>query len=127
VLGRLTDVPGSSAWVTGGIMAYANEVKINQLGVPAQAIAEHGAVSEVVARAMADGVRARLAATVGVAVTGIAGPSGGTDAKPVGTVVIATSATQPMIRTFRFPGDRAMVRQQAIQAALDMLRRTLLS
>jgi nicotinamide-nucleotide amidase len=126
VLGRLTDVPGSSAWVVGGVTAYANEVKVTALGVPAAMIAEHGAVSEPVAQAMADGVRERLGADLSVSVTGIAGPSGGSADKPVGTVVIATGGSRSLIRTFRFPGDRLMVRTQAVQAALDMLRRTLL-
>jgi len=126
VLGRLTDVPGSSSWVIGGVTAYSNDVKIHQLGVAAAMIAEFGAVSEPVARAMADGVRERLAADVSVSVTGIAGPAGGTVEKPVGTVVIATSGPRSLLRTFRFPGDRAMVRTQATQAALDMLRRTLI-
>jgi competence/damage-inducible protein CinA-like protein len=126
VLGRLTDVPGSSSWVIGGVTAYSNDVKIHQLGVAAALIADFGAVSEPVARAMADGVRERLAADVSVSVTGIAGPAGGTAEKPVGTVVIATSGPRSLLRTFRFPGDRAMVRTQATQAALDMLRRTLM-
>ena len=91
LLSRLTDVPGSSAWVLGGVVAYANDVKVEQLGVPAALIAAHGAVSESVAQAMAEGVRERLRADVGVAITGIAGPDGGSPEKPVGTVVIATT------------------------------------
>jgi nicotinamide-nucleotide amidase len=127
VLGRLTDVPGSSAWVIGGVVAYSNDVKEAQLGVPAETLAQHGAVSEPVGEAMASGVRARLGADIGVAITGIAGPSGGSDAKPVGTVVIAADAPSGRrVRTFRFLGDRAMVRQQATQAALEMVRRLLL-
>jgi nicotinamide-nucleotide amidase len=126
ILARLTDVPGSSAWVTGGVMAYANEVKVEQLGVPADLIAAHGAVSEPVAVAMATGIRDRLHADVGVSVTGIAGPSGGTSEKPVGTVAIAVQTPDhraDAVRTFRFVGDRQMVRLQAAQAALDMTRR----
>lgn len=125
VLGRLTNVPGSSAWVTGGIVAYDNAVKVEQLGVPSGLLDAHGAVSEPVAAAMAAGVRDRLRTTVGVGITGIAGPAGGTDAKPVGTVVIAVAGPDAYarVRTFRFPGDRAMVRQMAVQSALDMLRR----
>jgi nicotinamide-nucleotide amidase len=126
VLGRLTDVPGSSAWVAGGVVAYANDVKTGVLGVPAALIAGHGAVSEPVAVAMADGVRARLAADVAVSVTGIAGPGGGSAAKPVGTVVIAVSAATRAVRTFAFPGDREMVRRHSSAAALDMVRRALL-
>jgi nicotinamide-nucleotide amidase len=128
VLARLTDVPGSSEWVVGGVTAYADEVKVAQLGVPASLIEEHGAVSEPVAAAMADGVRERLGADVAVSVTGIAGPSGGTATKPVGTVCIAvTNGTEARERTFRFVGDRQMVRQQATQAALEMLRRLLVN
>jgi nicotinamide-nucleotide amidase len=125
VLGRLTDVPGSSAWVAGGVVAYADEVKTRELGVPAALIAEHGAVSQPVAVAMAEGARARLASDVGVAVTGIAGPSGGSDAKPVGTVFIAVAGPRASVRTFRFVGDRRTVRQQSVAAALDMVRRSL--
>jgi nicotinamide-nucleotide amidase len=125
VLGRLTNVPGSSAWVTGGVVAYDNAVKVHQLGVPGPLLDAHGAVSEPVATAMASGVRERLHASVGVGITGIAGPAGGSEAKPVGTVVIAVAGPQERasVRTFRFPGDRVMVRQLAVQAALDMLRR----
>ena len=126
MLGRLTDVPGSSDYVVGGVVAYANEVKIAQLGVPAAVLEEYGAVSEAVAAAMADGVRVRLGADVGVGVTGIAGPSGGTAAKPVGLVVIAVAGPVPAVRTFNFVGDREMIRIQAVQAALDMVRRMLI-
>lgn len=125
VLGRLTNVSGSSAWVTGGVVAYANAVKVDQLGVADAVIDEHGAVSEPVASAMAAGVRARLGTSVGVGITGIAGPTGGTETKPVGTVVIAVDGPDAhhRVRTLRFPGDRAMVRQMSVQAALDMVRR----
>ncbi|MBM3751050.1 MAG: competence/damage-inducible protein A [Acidimicrobiia bacterium] len=125
VLGRLTNVPGSSAWVTGGVVAYDNLVKVRDLGVPEAVLAAHGAVSELVASAMAAGVRARMQTDVGVGITGIAGPTGGTDAKPVGTVVIAVDGpdTRHVVRTLRFPGDRAMVRQMSVQTALDLLRR----
>jgi nicotinamide-nucleotide amidase len=124
VLGRLTEVPGSSGWVVGGVVAYDNDVKRSELDVPADLLAAHGAVSEPVAQAMAAGVRARLGAEVGVAVTGIAGPGGGSDAKPVGTVVIAvTTPHAASVRTFLFLGDRPMIRTQSVVAALDMLRR----
>jgi nicotinamide-nucleotide amidase len=125
VLGRLTEVPGSSAWVIGGIVAYDNAVKVEQLDVARTMIEAHGAVSEPVAIAMADGVRARLKADVGIAVTGIAGPDGGTAQKPVGTVVIAIAGPASSVRTFKFPGDRRMVRQFSTAAALDMVRRAL--
>jgi nicotinamide-nucleotide amidase len=107
LLGRMTSVPGSSAWVRGGVVAYANAVKVEQLGVSAAAIDEHGAVSEP------------------VAITGIAGPGGGSEAKPVGTVVIAVAAPGPRTRTYRFPGDREAIRRHAVTAALDMVRRAL--
>jgi nicotinamide-nucleotide amidase len=126
LLSRLTDVPGSSAWVLGGVIAYANEVKVEQLGVPAALIAAHGAVSEPVAQAMADGVRQRLHADLGVAITGIAGPDGGSAEKPVGTVVIATSGGRAAVRTFLFPGDREAIRRFATTAALEMVRQGLL-
>jgi nicotinamide-nucleotide amidase len=125
VLGRLTDVPGSSAWVAGGVVAYANDVKRAALGVPAEIIEAHGAVSEPVALAMAEGVRARLAADVGVSVTGIAGPGGGSPAKPVGTVVIAVATTSRMVRRFAFTGDRELIRRHSTAAALDMVRHAL--
>ena len=122
LLSRLTDVAGSSAWVVGGVVAYANSVKVDDLGVPAGLIAEHGAVSEPVARAMAEGVKAKLGTEVGVAITGIAGPGGGTPEKPVGTVVIAVSTSETRVRTFVFPGDREVIRRFATTAALDMVR-----
>ncbi len=123
ILGRLTDVPGSSAWVVGGIVAYDNDVKVRDLGVGADVLRMHGAVSEPVAQQMAADVRTRLGAEVGLAVTGIAGPTGGTPGKPVGTVVIAVAApSADRARTFSFPGDRATIRQHAIAAALNMVR-----
>ena len=125
VLGRLTNVSGSSAWVTGGVVAYDNAVKVRDLGVPESLLAAHGAVSEPVASAMAVGVRTRLQTSVGVGITGIAGPTGGSEAKPVGTVVIAVDGPdgRHVVRTVRFPGDRVMVRQMSVQTALDLLRR----
>jgi nicotinamide-nucleotide amidase len=124
LLERLTSIPGSSASVVGGVVAYSNELKIELLGVGADVIAAHGAVSEPVAAAMAEGIRARTGAGVGVAITGVAGPDGGTAAKPVGTVAIAVSvAGRPaMVRTDLFAGDRDMVRVQATQAALNRVR-----
>lgn len=127
LLGALTQVPGSSGWVAGGVVAYANEVKVESLGVAAELIAAHGAVSEPVAEAMAAGVRRRLSAGVGVGITGIAGPLGGTDTKPVGTVAFAVvgPGERRVVRTVRLPGDRAMVRQIAVQTAMDLVRRVL--
>jgi PncC family amidohydrolase len=104
-------------------VCYSNQAKIESLGVPAALIAEHGAVSEPVARAMADGIQARSNATVAIGVTGIAGPGGGTPEKPVGTVAIAVlvgSVTR--VRTFQFVGAREQIKFQAAQAALNMLR-----
>jgi nicotinamide-nucleotide amidase len=125
---RLTDVPGSSRYVERAVVAYANDAKIELLGVPSALIEEHGAVSEPVAQAMAHGIRANAKADIGVGVTGIAGPDGGTPQKPVGTV--AAAAIGPgarRSRVFRFVGDRELVKFQASQAALDMVRRMLLS
>lgn len=125
---RLTDIPGSSAWFAGGVIAYANDSKVRDLGVDASLIDAHGAVSEPVANAMADGVRARFGTDAAISVTGIAGPDGGSDDKPVGTVAIAVRAgAADRIRTFRFAGDRQMVRQQSLIAALEMLRQSLIA
>jgi nicotinamide-nucleotide amidase len=126
---RLTDVPGSSTYDELGVVAYSNAAKSSLLGVPEALIAEHGAVSEPVAAAMAEGVRARAGVEIAVGITGIAGPSGGSDAKPVGTVSIAISVAgrETRARTFRFPGGRAQVKFFASQSALDIVRRILLS
>jgi len=120
---RLTDVPGSSAYVDRSEVCYSNQAKIDSLGVPAALIAAHGAVSEPVARAMAEGIRAKASADVGMGVTGIAGPDGGTPEKPVGTVAIAVLVgADARVRTFQFVGAREMVKFQSAQAALNMLR-----
>jgi nicotinamide-nucleotide amidase len=126
VTSRLTDVPGSSRYVGVSVVAYANDAKMSLLGVPEALIAGHGAVSEPVARAMAEGIRARAAADLGLGITGIAGPGGGTPDKPVGTVAVAlASAGGTTSRSYRFFGDRELVKFQASQAALDMVRRHL--
>jgi nicotinamide-nucleotide amidase len=124
LLGALTKVPGSSAWVSGGVVAYANDVKVQSLDVPAETIAAYGAVSEPVAVAMAEGARRVMKSEIGVGITGIAGPTGGTETKPVGTVCLSVAGPgeRRVVRTTRFPGDRAMVRQMAVQAALDLVR-----
>lgn len=120
---RLTNLPGSSDVVQGGVVAYDNAVKTSLLGVDAALLAAHGAVSEPVALRMAAGVRVRLGTDVGVGVTGIAGPGGGTPEKPVGTVWIAADVQgTTLARRFHFIGDREEVRRRAAQAALDMLR-----
>jgi len=123
---RLTAIPGSSDVVLGGVIAYANEVKRELLGVSKGDLDEYGAVSDPVVRAMASGVRAATGARVGMAITGIAGPGGGTKEKPVGTVWIATDVDGTVeSRLTRLIGDRAEVRQRAAQAVLEMLRRRL--
>jgi nicotinamide-nucleotide amidase len=120
---RITDVPGSSEYFDRGVVCYSNQAKIEWVGVPAELIAAHGAVSEPVARAMAAGIRERARASVGIGITGIAGPGGGTPEKPVGTV--AVSVVTPVgesVRTFLFVGPRDMVKFQSAQAAMNMLR-----
>ncbi|MBI1875572.1 MAG: competence/damage-inducible protein A [Acidobacteria bacterium] len=125
---RLTDVPGSSDYVERGIVCYSNRSKVELLGVPATLIETHGAVSEEVALEMARGIRDRAGVDMGVAITGIAGPGGGREEKPVGTVFVAAVRTgEPVVRRFRFPGSRDMIKSQAAQAALDLVRRTLRS
>lgn len=122
----LTDVPGISASFVGGVVSYTDAVKATVLGVEPALIERHGAVSADVARAMATGVRRRLGADLGVAVTGIAGPDGGTDAVPVGTVFVALDARGVVThRRIAAPGDRALVRDFAVKSALDLLRRAL--
>jgi nicotinamide-nucleotide amidase len=126
ITSRLTDVPGSSRYVDQSVITYSNEAKTSWLGVPSALIAEHGAVSEPVALAMAEGMRGRAGTEVAIAVTGIAGPGGGTPEKPVGTVAVAALIrTATRSRVFRFIGEREMVKFQASQAALDMVRRML--
>ena len=127
ITSRLTDIPGSSRYLDRSVVSYSNEAKTDLLGVPPELIAEHGAVSEPVALAMADGIRSHAGVSVGVGVTGIAGPGGGTPDKPVGTVAIAAmTAATTRSRVFRFTGERETVKFQASQAALDMVRRLLL-
>ncbi len=123
---RLTSIPGASDVFVGGIVAYANEVKEAALGVPAEFLASHGAVSAEVAEAMAHGARERLGADVAVAVTGIAGPGGGTDEKPVGLVYLhAEGPDGAAAREFTFPGDRDSIRTRSAVMALHLVRRLL--
>ncbi len=120
---RLTDVPGSSDYVDRGVVCYSNRAKVEMVDVPEALIAEHGAVSEPVARAMADGMQKRSGARAAVGVTGIAGPTGGTPEKPVGTVAIAVLVdASARVRTFQFFGAREQVKFQAAQAAMNILR-----
>ena len=119
----LTDVPGSSEYFRQGYVTYSNESKTQLLGVPAERIAMHGAVSEPVAVAMASGALRHSGAAYGVGITGVAGPGGGTQAKPVGMVCIALAhAGGSIVRTFNFPGDREMIRDRSAKMALTMLR-----
>jgi nicotinamide-nucleotide amidase len=124
---RLTDVPGSSDYVDRSMVAYSNTSKSELLDVPESLIAEHGAVSEPVAEAMARGVRERAHVDIGVGITGIAGPTGGSEAKPVGTVCIAVVTSVAQVRTFRFPGNRELVKTFAAFTAIDMVRRLLVN
>jgi nicotinamide-nucleotide amidase len=123
VAARLTAIPGSSDVFRGSVVAYANEVKTGELGVPADALARHGAVSAETAAAMARGVRAALDTDAGVAVTGVAGPGGGTPEKPVGLVHLAVSApTGEAARELRLHGGRDEIRERAATASLHLLR-----
>jgi nicotinamide-nucleotide amidase len=124
---RITNVPGSSAVLLAGYICYANKTKIDILGVDPKLIEKHGAVSEEVARAMVEGVRKRAKSTYGLATTGIAGPSGGTEEKPVGTVYVAlTDEKETKIRKLFFPTDRETFKQLVAQVAFEMLRRKLI-
>jgi nicotinamide-nucleotide amidase len=124
---RLTEVPGASAVLDRAVVSYANQAKVDALSVPAELIAAHGAVSEQVAAAMAKGALTAARASASVAITGIAGPDGGTPDKPVGLVYVATcGAAGTRVRKNLFPGGRELVRQQSTQIALEMLRRGLL-
>jgi len=123
VAARLTDVPGSSASFLGSVVAYSDEVKRSELGVPEGLLAEHGAVSAEVAAAMAEGARRRLEADVAVAVTGVAGPDGGTPEKPVGRVYLhAAGPDGSLARMLDLPGERGQIRVRATVTALHLLR-----
>jgi nicotinamide-nucleotide amidase len=127
---RLTDRAGSSAYMLGGVVAYSNEAKVAHVGVPAELIEQFGAVSAEVAAALAAGAAARFGASLGIGITGIAGPDGGTPEKPVGTVCvcIADGAGAVAIeRTLRVPGNRAAVRERTTTAAMHLLRRAILA
>ncbi|MEO7197136.1 MAG: nicotinamide-nucleotide amidohydrolase family protein, partial [Solirubrobacterales bacterium] len=126
---RLTDRPGSSDYVAGGVVAYSNEAKVNLLGIPAETIAAHGAVSAEVAEALAGGAMERFDADLGVGITGVAGPGGGTKDKPVGYVCICVrSANGRMLaREPQLPGNRDDVRDRSVSVAMHMIRRLLLA
>lgn len=122
---RLVDRAGSSAYVAGGVVAYSNEAKTALLGVPADLIAAHGAVSPEVARALADGARARFGADIGIGITGVAGPDGGTQAKPVGYVCfcVTTADGTVLARDPQLPGGRADIRERSTDVGMHLLRR----
>jgi nicotinamide-nucleotide amidase len=125
---RITDQPGSSAYFKGSLIAYSNDAKGTLAGVPEELIEEHGAVSAEVARALADGARHVLGTDIGIGVTGIAGPGGGSDEKPVGLVwlcIAREGADEPLLRSVTLPGGRADIRERATTVALHLLRRSL--
>jgi nicotinamide-nucleotide amidase len=128
VAARLTAQPGSSRWFRGGVVVYSNEAKAELAGVDPALIEQHGAVSPEVARALADGAIARFGAGAGIGVTGIAGPDGGSEEKPVGTVFfsVALAGGERIDRRAQLPGGRADVRDRATTVALHLLRRLLL-
>jgi nicotinamide-nucleotide amidase len=124
---RLTQLPGASEYSKGGIVAYADDAKVRQAGVDRELIEQHGAVSEQVAQALAEGVRERMEADVGVGVTGVAGPDGGTERKPVGLVWLSVTGPEgaQMTRSVNLPGGRADIRDRTTTIALHMIRRLL--
>ncbi|CAB4924139.1 unannotated protein [freshwater metagenome] len=129
VAGRITDLAGSSAYFRGGLVVYSNDAKVTQAGVPVELLEEFGAVSREVAMALADGAAARLGADVGLGITGIAGPGGGTEEKPTGTVWLSACRSDGvrLEQTITMPGDRANVRDRTTTFALHLLRRLLLA
>ncbi len=124
---RITSISGSSRYFLGGAVVYSNQLKTDLAGVPAQLIEKHGAVSREVASALAEGIRKRCGATLGIGITGVAGPDGGTAEKPVGLVFhgLASESGIEVVER-RFPGDRKRIRWFASQQALDMVRRKLM-
>ena len=125
--GRLTNRPGSSDYLAGGVVAYSNEAKVNLLGVPAELIEQYGAVSPQVARAMADGARRVFDADIGVSITGVAGPGGGTEAKPVGYVCFCVTTADGRVREASpvLPGNRTDIRERSTDLAMHLIRRML--
>lgn len=122
VAATLTDFSGSSAWFSGAVVAYSNEVKMSLLGVPEQSLIDHGAVSEQVVRAMAEGICKTLGTNVGISLSGIAGPTGGTPDKPVGTVWVGWHINgDSHAEKFIFSGSRMDVKQQSLQTVLEKL------
>ncbi len=126
IAGKITDVAGSSDYFERGVVTYSNRAKTELLGVPAELIEKHGAVSEEVASAMAENVKKISGADIGLSVTGIAGPAGGTPEKPVGTVFVAISyGGETTVKKLFFPGERNIVRERTANAALNFIRKTL--
>jgi nicotinamide-nucleotide amidase len=124
---QITSIPGSSRYFVGGAVVYDNSLKTSLAGVPPLLIAEHGAVSGQVATALAEGIRVRCKSTLGVGITGIAGPDGGTPEKPVGLVFASVSdGTKTDVVERKFPGDRDRIRHWATNLAMDMVRRRLM-
>ena len=123
IAAAVTDIAGSSQWFDRGFVTYSNQAKQDMLGVASETLESHGAVSEQTVREMVAGALSRSEAQVSVAVSGIAGPGGGTDEKPVGTVYIAwqVEGREPVVRTEHFGGDRASVREQTVRSALQGL------
>ena len=121
IASRITDVSGSSAYFSGGVVAYSNEMKEKLLGVSPESIRAHGAVSSVVAEQMAQGIRRVTSAHIGLSVTGIAGPTGGSSDKPVGLVYIGAASSQgTFVRRYRFDGARLDIKAQTADAALQL-------
>jgi nicotinamide-nucleotide amidase len=124
---KLTDIPGSSDYFMGGVVAYSNDAKASLLAVKSDTIMEHGAVSEAVVREMATGIQQRFNTDLGIATTGIAGPAGATETKPVGLVFVGVAYNSLVnVKKFQFSGDRQIVKQRSAQAALELARRTIL-
>ena len=123
IAAAVTDIAGSSQWFDRGFVTYSNQAKQDMLGVASETLEKHGAVSEQIVREMVAGALSRSGAQVSVAVSGIAGPGGGTDGKPVGTVCLAwqVAGREPVVRTEHFNGDRASVREQTVLSALQGL------
>ncbi len=122
IASALTALSGASEWYLGGWVTYSNRMKMQQLGVPEKMVEEYGAVSAQVAKAMCIGARKQSGASVSVSTTGIAGPSGGTDEKPVGTVFIGCSTEDKTdVRRFVFSGSRAQIQTQTVETALQLL------
>jgi nicotinamide-nucleotide amidase len=124
---RITELPGSSDYFLGGFVVYANEAKASLADVPEELVERHGAVSAEVALALAEGARGRLAAAIGIGVTGVAGPGGGSAEKPVGLVwlSVAGAGAEPLTRSVHLPGGRADIRDRATTVAMHLLRRAL--